>query len=99
MFSVPAVHLDDGGLVPIGIGIRGRTTECLSPVSGESLDMLGVDVSMLLDRGADPSLGVPGDGNPLIMAASEVYASRAIASRRSSGTGDAMTTDSGAITA
>src|SRR6516225_8695003 len=43
MPSVPAVHLDDRGLVTIGIGIRGRATECLSPVSGESLDMLGVE--------------------------------------------------------
>jgi hypothetical protein len=37
------VHLDDGGLVPIGIGIRGRATECLGPVGGEPLDMLGVE--------------------------------------------------------
>jgi ankyrin repeat protein len=28
-------------------------------------------VSLLLERGADLNLGVPGDGNPLIMAASE----------------------------
>ena len=37
------MHLDDGGLVTIGIGIRGRAAECLGPVSGESLDMLGVE--------------------------------------------------------
>ena len=43
MLSVPGVHLDDGGLVTIGIGVRGRAVECLSPVSGESLDMLGVE--------------------------------------------------------
>src|SRR5229473_2040134 len=43
MLSVSAVHLDNGGLVTIEIGIRGRATECLSPVSGESLDMLGVE--------------------------------------------------------
>src|ERR1039457_68782 len=43
VLPVPAVHLDDGGLVTIGIGIRGRATECLGPVSGESLDMLGVE--------------------------------------------------------
>src|SRR5213593_4116852 len=36
------MHLDYGGLVTIGIGIRGRATECLRPVGGESLDMLGV---------------------------------------------------------
>src|ERR1035438_8968420 len=43
MLSVPAVHLDDGGLVTIGIGIRGRAAECLGPVSGESLYMLEVE--------------------------------------------------------
>jgi hypothetical protein len=43
MLSVPAVHLDGGGFVTIGIGIRGRAAECLSPVGGESLDMLGVE--------------------------------------------------------
>src|SRR5580704_16847194 len=42
MLSVPTVHLDDNGLVTIQIGIHGRTAECLSPVSGESLDMLRV---------------------------------------------------------
>src|SRR5258708_20883614 len=43
VLPVSAVHLDDGGLVTIGIGICGRATECLSPVSGESLDMLGIE--------------------------------------------------------
>ena len=33
----------DGGLVTVGIGIRGRATERLSPVSGESLNMVGVE--------------------------------------------------------
>src|SRR5437667_564956 len=37
------MHLDYGGLVTIAIGIRGRATNCLRPVSGESLDMLGVE--------------------------------------------------------
>jgi hypothetical protein len=36
------VHLDDGGLVTIGVGIRAGTTECLGPVSSEPLDMLGM---------------------------------------------------------
>ena len=43
MFSIPAVHLDDGGLVTIGIGIRSRATERLGPVSGKSLNMLRVE--------------------------------------------------------
>src|SRR5215472_11989296 len=42
MLSVPAVDLHDGSLVPIGVGIRGWATECLSPISGEPLRMLGV---------------------------------------------------------
>lgn len=42
MLSVPAVHLDDNSLVTIGIGIHGRTAECLSPISGEALAMLWV---------------------------------------------------------
>src|SRR5579863_2574725 len=43
MLSVPAVHLDHGGLVAIGIGIRARATECLGPVSGQSLYVLRVE--------------------------------------------------------
>jgi hypothetical protein len=43
VLPVPAVHLDDGGFVTIGIGVRSRATECLGPISGESLDMLGVE--------------------------------------------------------
>ncbi len=43
VLPVPAMHLDDGGFVTIGIGIRTRATECLGPISGESLDMLGVE--------------------------------------------------------
>src|SRR5215471_18407993 len=64
MLSVPAVHLDDGGLVTIGIGIRGRATECLGPVSGESLDMLGVEA--VAERMGDHLIGhhptMPGVG-------------------------------------
>src|SRR5262249_47593971 len=36
------MYLDDAGFVAIGIGIRSRATECLGPVSGESLNMLGM---------------------------------------------------------
>ena len=64
VLPVPAVCLDDGGLVTIGIGIRGRAPECLSPVSGESLDMLGVEA--VAERMADHIVGyhpaMPGDG-------------------------------------
>src|ERR1700678_558888 len=64
MLSVPAVHLDDGGLAPIGIGIRARATECLSPVSGESLNMLGVEA--VAERMGDHVVGhhstMPGVG-------------------------------------
>jgi hypothetical protein len=59
-----AVHLDDGGLVTIGIGIRGRTSECLGPVSSESLDVLGVET--VAERMADHVVGyhptMPGVG-------------------------------------
>jgi len=37
------VHLDDGSLVAIGVGIRARATERLGPVSRQSLDVLGVE--------------------------------------------------------
>src|SRR5947209_17971572 len=37
------MYLDDRGFVTIGIGIRTRATECLGPISGESLDMLRVE--------------------------------------------------------
>ncbi len=42
MHSVPTVHLNHKGLVTIEIGIHSRTAECLSPVSGESFDVLWV---------------------------------------------------------
>ena len=51
VLPVTAVHLDDGGLVTIGAGIRARATECLGPVSGESLDVLGVEA--VAERMAD----------------------------------------------
>ena len=43
VLPIPAVHLDDGGFVTTAVGIRIGATECLGPVSGESLDMLGVE--------------------------------------------------------
>ena len=43
VLAVPAVHLDDRGFVTIGLGIRSRATECLGPISGESLNVLGVE--------------------------------------------------------
>jgi hypothetical protein len=36
VLPVAAVHLYDGGLITIGVGIHGRATECLGPVRGES---------------------------------------------------------------
>src|SRR5882724_8866757 len=64
MLPVAAVHLDDGGLVTIGVGIRAGATECLGPVSGESLDMLGVEA--VAERMADHVVGhhptMPGAG-------------------------------------
>jgi hypothetical protein len=64
VLPVPAVHLDDRGLVTIGIGIRRRATECLGPVSGEPLDMLGVEA--VAERMSDHVVGhhptMPGVG-------------------------------------
>src|SRR5689334_7811910 len=48
-------RIDDGGLLTIGIGIRGRATECLTPVSGESLDMLRVEA--VAERRGDHVVG------------------------------------------
>src|ERR1700674_2622866 len=77
VLSVAAVHLDDGGLVTIGVGIRGGATECLGPVSGESLDMLGVEA--VAERMADHVVGhhptMPGTGK----AAQAVVATRRLA--------------------
>ena len=55
MLAIPAVHLYHGGLVTIGIGIRGGATECLSPVSRESIDMLGMKA--VAERMADNLVG------------------------------------------
>src|ERR1700674_1411917 len=64
VLSVAAVHPDHGGLVTIGVGIRAGATECLGPVSGESLDMLGVEA--VAERMADHVVGyhptMPGAG-------------------------------------
>src|ERR1700722_3524661 len=66
MLSVPTVHLDDDGLVTIQIGIHGRTAECLSPVSGESLDMLRVKTvaERMRDNVVRHHAAVPGVGKP-----------------------------------
>jgi hypothetical protein len=42
VFSVSAVYPHDASLVTKGVGIRGRSTERLGPISSESLDMLGM---------------------------------------------------------
>jgi hypothetical protein len=55
VFPIAAMYLDDGGLVPIRIGIHAGATECLSPVSGESLDMLGMEA--VAERVADDFVG------------------------------------------
>src|SRR5215470_6901477 len=66
MLPVAAVYLDDGGLVTIGVGIRAGATQCLRPVRGESLDMLGVEA--VAERMADHVVGhhptMPGIGKP-----------------------------------
>lgn len=43
VLPVPAMYLDDCGLVTIGIGIGAWATENFSPVCSESLHMLWVD--------------------------------------------------------
>ena len=55
VLAVTAVHLDDGGLVTIRAGIRAGATECLGPVSGEPLDMLGMEA--VAERMADHVIG------------------------------------------
>jgi hypothetical protein len=37
------VDPDDGGLVAIGLGIHAGSTECLGPIRGKTLDMLGME--------------------------------------------------------
>ena len=48
---VAAVDPDDGGLVAIGLGIHAGSTECLRPIRGETLDMLGMET--VAERMAD----------------------------------------------
>jgi hypothetical protein len=66
VLAVATVHLDDGGLVTKEVRIRARATECLSPVSGESLDVLGVEA--MAERMGDYVVGhhaiMPGSGQP-----------------------------------
>jgi len=76
VLSIAAVHLDDGGLVTIGVGVYAGTTEGLGPVSGESLDMLGVEA--VAERMTDHVVGqhptMPGVGK----AAQAVMATRRV---------------------
>jgi len=51
VLPIAAVHSDDGGFVTIGVGIRAGSTECLSPISGKSLDMPGMET--VAERMAD----------------------------------------------
>src|SRR5262249_29524267 len=48
---VAAVDPDDGGLVAIGLGVHAGSTECLGPIRGETLDMLGMET--VAERMAD----------------------------------------------
>src|SRR3974377_2106765 len=73
---VTAVDPDDGGLVPIGLGIHAGSTECLGPIRGETLDMLGMET--VAERMADYFVGhhptMPGSGQ----AAQAVAATRCL---------------------
>ena len=55
VLAVATVHLDDSGLVTIGVGIYAGTTECLGPISGESLHMLRIEA--VTERMADHVVG------------------------------------------
>jgi hypothetical protein len=55
MHSVAAMDADDGGLVAIGLGIHAGSTECLGPIRGETLDMLGMET--VAERMADYFVG------------------------------------------
>jgi hypothetical protein len=76
VLAVAAVHLDDDGLVAIGVGTRAGATECLGPVSGESLDMLGMEA--VAERMANHDIGhhptMPGVGKT----AQAVFATRCL---------------------
>ncbi len=43
MVPVAAVHFDDCRFTTIGVGIGAGAIECLGPVSGEALNLLGVE--------------------------------------------------------
>ena len=63
---VAAVDPDDGGLVAIELGIQAGSTECLGPIRGETLDMLGMKT--VAERMADYFVrddGVPSDRPPI----------------------------------
>src|SRR6516165_558998 len=64
MHPVAAVYLDNAGLVTIGLGVHAGATECLGPVSGQSLHMLGVEA--VAERMGDHIVGhhptMPGAG-------------------------------------
>jgi hypothetical protein len=55
VFSVPTVHLDDGGFVAVGVGVRGRATESLGPVCGETFRVLRVEA--VAERMGDDLVG------------------------------------------
>jgi hypothetical protein len=55
VFPVSAVHLYDGRLVTIRIGIHSRTAERLSPVRGKPLDMIGSEA--VAERMGDDLIG------------------------------------------
>ena len=61
---------DDGGLVAIGLGIHAGSTECLGPIRGETLDILGMET--VAERMADYFVGhrptMPGSGKIVRMA-------------------------------
>jgi hypothetical protein len=58
------VDPDDRGLVGIGLGIHAGSAECLGPIRGETLDMLGMET--VAERMADYFVGhhptMPGSG-------------------------------------
>jgi len=67
VLPVAAVHPDDGGLVAIGFGIRAWSTERLSPISGESLDMQGMETvaERMADFFVSHQATMPGSGQTL----------------------------------
>lgn len=64
VLPIAAMHPDDTGLVAIQLGVRARTAERLSPVSGKSLHVLRMEA--VAERMADDLIGhhsiVPGLG-------------------------------------